>query len=340
MMRLAALLVMLLVLVLTGLRVPHWMEDGRLVEWYAPFVGQLMQVSLFLWLAGAALWAAMARQWWRARVSSSKVASAARSLEKRAVAHPPIGKADTRYLRRNRLWQEADRQTGSALGGSVLGGVLLALIVGVSLGPIAGLLAGAVAAAIGFSMMSGGSIMAAGAEGEDLAVQVIRQLPAGYTPFNQIRIPRADRNPIEADLIVVGPGVVQVIEVKHNKGEIQIRPESPEWTVFKTGRKGGSYESSMRNPIKQVRGQVDALARYLKSQGIKQWVTGSVVLSHPEAEFQPITHQDVAVLRLGQLVSHVQSVRRQQGVSDTEAVVQAIARLIEQEDGGLSLIHI
>lgn len=328
------LLVMLLVLVVTGLQVPRWMDDGRLVAWYAPVVGQLMQVSLFIWLAGVTLWLGMARYWWRGRVSRFKVASAARALEKRAVAHPGLGTADTRYLRRNRLWHEARRETGVGLGGSLLGGALLAVIVGVSLGPVAGLLAGLAAAAIGVSMLSRGSIVAAGAEGENLAVQVIQQLPAGYTPFNQVRIPRADRKSIEADLIVVGPGVVHVIEVKHNKGEIQIRPESLEWTVFKTGRKGGSYESKMRNPIKQVRGQVDALARYLKSQGIKQWVTGSAVLSHPEAEFQPMTYQDVAVLGLGQLVAHVQSVRRQQGASDTEAVVNAIARLIEQEDGG------
>jgi hypothetical protein len=327
-------LIGLLILVITGLHILQWADGAHYWELYYPVMGKLMAISPLLWIAALILWSGLARYWWKGRVSSFKVASAARSLEKRAVADLLIGKADTRYLRRNRLWREADRKTGTGLGGSLLGAVLLALIVGVSLDPIAGLVAGAVAAAIGFSMLSGGSIMAAGAEGEDMAVQVIRQLPAGYTPFNQIRIPRADRNPIEADLIVVGPGVVHVIEVKHNKGEIQIRPESPEWTVFKTGRKGGSYESSMRNPIKQVRGQVDALARYLKSLGIKQWVTGSVVLSHPEAEFQPITHQDVAVLRLGQLVSHVQSVRRQQGVSDTEAVVQAIARLIEQEDGG------
>ena len=270
MIRFVALLVMLLILVLTGIHVPSWMDDGRLVEWYAPVVGQLMQVSPFIWLAGAVVWVAMARYWWKGRVSRLKVASAARSLEKCAVADPVVGKADTRYLRRNRLWKEADRETGIGLGGSLLGGLLLALIVGLSLDPIAGVLAGLIAAAIGFSMLSGGRIVAAGAEGEDLAVRVIRQLPAGYTPFNQVRIPRADRNPIEADLIVVGPSVIHVIEVKHNKGEIQIRPESAEWTVFKTGRKGGSYKTTMRNPIRQVRGQVDALARYLKSQGIKQ----------------------------------------------------------------------
>jgi hypothetical protein len=331
-------LIGMLILVVTGLHITQWAEGARYRELYYPFMGKLMAISPLLWIAGLVLWGALARYWCKGRFSRFKVASAARSVEKPAAADPAIGpaagKADTRYLRRNRLWQEADQQTGIGLGGSLLGGLLLAIIVGVSLGPIAGLLAGAVAAAIGFSMLSGGSIVAAGAEGEDLAVQVVRHLPAGYTLFNQIRIPRAERNPIEADLIVVGPGVVHVIEVKHNKGEIQVRPESPEWTVFKTGRKGGSYETTMRNPIKQVRGQVDALARYLKSQGIKQWVTGSVALSHREASFQPVTHQDVAVLRLGNLVAHVQSVRRQQGASDTDAVVRAIARLVEQEDGG------
>lgn len=328
------LLVGLVALVLTGLEVPQWVDDGRLVSWYAPVVGELMQLSFLLWLAGLVLWIALARMWWRTFWARRRAGSGVRSMHGRRSSGSSLGGADTRYLRENRLWREASDETWRNLLGGALLGLFVGFGVGMVFGWVAGLLTGVGALVIAASMSSSGNIMAAGAKGEDLAVQVIRQLPAGYTPFNQVRIPRADRNPMEADLIVVGPGVVHVIEVKHNKGEIQIRPDSPEWTVFKTGRKGGSYESSMRNPIKQVRGQVDALARYLKSQGIKQWVSGSVVLSHPEAEFQPVTHQDVAVLRLGQLVAHVQSVRRQQGASDTEAVVRAISRLIEQEDDG------
>ena len=327
------LLVSLVALVLTGLEVPQWVDEGRLVSGYAPVVGKLMQFSFLLWLAGLVLWIALARMWWRTFWAQRRAGSGVRSMQGRRSAGSSAGGADTRYLRENRLWREASDETWRNLLGGALLGLFVGFGVGMVFGWVAGLFTGVGALVIAALMSGNSNIVAAGAKGEDLAVQVIRQLPAGYTLFNQVRIARADRNPIEADLIVVGPGVVHVIEVKHNKGEIQIRPDSPEWTVFKTGRKGGSYESSMRNPIKQVRGQVDALARYLKSQGIKQWVSGSVVLSHPEAEFQPMTHQDVAVLRLGHLVAHVQSVRRQHGASDTESVVRAIARLIEQEDG-------
>jgi hypothetical protein len=65
MMYFITLLAMLMVLVVTGLQVPRWMDDGRLVAWTAPVVGQLMQVSLFIWLAGVTLWLGMARYWWR-----------------------------------------------------------------------------------------------------------------------------------------------------------------------------------------------------------------------------------------------------------------------------------
>nr|ART37000.1 D342 [uncultured bacterium] len=329
------LLVGLVVLVLTGLDFPKWMDDGRLVSWYSPVVGKLMELSLFLWLAGLVLWIALARTWWRTFSARRRAASGVRSAQGRRSPGSRPGGADTRYLRENRLWREASDETWRNLFGGALLGLFVGFGAGMVFGWAVGLLTGVGALVIAATMSGTGDIVAAGAEGEDLAVGIVKRLPAGYTPFNQVKVPRTDRQPIELDLIVVGPNSVHVIEVKHNKGEIQIRPDAPEWTVFKTGRRGGSYEATMRNPIKQVRGQVDALARYLKSQGIKRWVTGVVVLSHPDAEFEPAVVQDVAILRLGQLAAHVQSAGVKRGTSESAAAVRAIARLIEHEDGDL-----
>ena len=130
------------------------------------------------------------------------------------------------------------------------------------------------------------TIKLAGAEGEERTLRQLKTLPSAYTLFNQLDIPSAPSRTgaMEADLVVVGPNGVFVIEVKHNNGTIFGDNASPQWPVAKVGPRGGAYQSAMRNPIRQLGGQIAALKGYLKSQSIEGvWIEGIVYFSNPAA---------------------------------------------------------
>lgn len=68
------LFVVLAVLVVTGFHVPQWNDDGRLVSWYSPFVGQLMVYSPVIWLVCFSLWLKAVSLWRLARRKAKRKA--------------------------------------------------------------------------------------------------------------------------------------------------------------------------------------------------------------------------------------------------------------------------
>jgi len=68
------LFVVLAVLVATGLYVPQWNDDGRLVSWYSPVVGQLMVYSPMIWLVCFSLWLKAVQVWRLARRKAKRKA--------------------------------------------------------------------------------------------------------------------------------------------------------------------------------------------------------------------------------------------------------------------------
>lgn len=317
------LIVMVLALVLTAPHVIEWQEAAPYWESMFPALGWLMGVGPGIWFIGLLLTVGLAKIAWRDFRARQSVRAAA---DQAAKAQPTPAGADTRYLVENHLRKAASEKVSLSLMAGAVGGLMVGVGVGLSIHWGAGLIAGVFVLFMA-AQMGAGSIESAGAAGEDLVTEVAKKLPAGYTLFNQLHVPREDRKPIEVDLIVVGPTSLHVIEVKHNRGAVEIAPEAPEWVVHKTGQRGGKYRSSMRNPIRQVRGQVDAVARYLKSQGVRQWATGVVVLSHPEAAFDPAVHKDVGVLAPEQLLRHIQETPAKGRSSNPAKVVDALARL-------------
>ena len=323
MIRTILLIAMVLALVLTAPHVIEWQKAAPFWSSLNPTLGFLMQVGPGLWMVGLILTLGLAKVTWRAFRLRQSVRTAADQAAKAQLA--PAG-ADTRYLVENHLRKAASDKTSLSLMAGAVFGLMVGAGVGLSIHWGAGLIAG-VFVLLMAAQMGAGNIESAGAAGEDLVTEVAKKLPAGYTLFNQLHIPREDRKPIEVDLIVVGPTSLHVIEVKHNRGAVDIDPEAQEWVVHKTGQRGGKYQSSMRNPIRQVRGQVDAVARYLKSQGVRQWATGVVVLSHPEAAFESAVHKDVGVLAPEDLIRHIQETPAKGRPANPLKVVEALARL-------------
>ena len=95
--------------------------------------------------------------------------------------------------------------------------------------------------------------------------------------LHNVEITFEDRK-TELDFVVVNSYGVFVIEVKNYKGELVGSEDDFEWMKYKTTTAGNTYEKTVRNPIKQVKRQIDVLARYLKQYGVNVWVKGYAVL--------------------------------------------------------------
>ena len=90
--------------------------------------------------------------------------------------------------------------------------------------------------------------------------------------------PRSKTGNTEIDVLVVGPRRIWCVEVKNNKGIIEVDPRKPRWNV-----KCGKAEYEMRDPSRQVLSQKLALETYLKKNGINTKVGTLVYYASPDA---------------------------------------------------------
>lgn len=120
-----------------------------------------------------------------------------------------------------------------------------------------------------------------GIEGEENTFKALAKLPDNYHIFNNVQIEHQGYSH-ELDIIVLGPNGVFVVEVKNLNGSISGNILDSRWIQHKIGRKGGEYSQDIRNPVKQVKGQVHSLAKSLQATGIDVWVDGIVFFSHPK----------------------------------------------------------
>ena len=126
-----------------------------------------------------------------------------------------------------------------------------------------------------------GVIFKFGAKGENLGLLQALNLPEGYHVFTNVTISYQNYSQ-ETDLIIVGMKGVYIVEVKNHNGKIVGDAESPEWVQHKVGRGGGRYSKKMNNPVKQVKGQVYKLSKFLKEQGINVWVEGIILFTNSD----------------------------------------------------------
>lgn len=236
--------------------------------------------------------------------------------------------ADLRYIRPNRLRQEATRRR------------VLLLVIGLPLA-IAGawihlLLLAIGAAALGV-LWDRQNRRLRGAEGEERALGLPHALPVSlaclpntYTAFNQVLVPYGKRHR-ELDLTVVGPNGIFVIEVKHYRGEINGTETDRTWRQSQFAHDGDDIcERNVRNPIVQVGHAVRALRRYLAGRDIKTWVQGAVVMTHPDCRLDVGT-MNTPVLTLPQLAGYILTYRPRWTPRRLDLAVRAIEQLVQGE---------
>lgn len=79
----------------------------------------------------------------------------------------------------------------------------------------------------------------------------------------------------ECDNIIINNFGVFIIEVKNYSGSLSGNENDDEWVERKYFEK-----KRVKNPIKQVRRQIDILSKLLKNNGLRAWIEGYVILIH------------------------------------------------------------
>ena len=235
--------------------------------------------------------------------------------------------ANVEYVTHNKLTEEADNQKRSSQKLIGILGVSLAVVAlffhyYISIFILVGTL-------FVWASQNGSETLRAGAVGEDIALDVLKKLPDSFTIYNQVDIPneksRTGFN--EADLIVVGPSAIFVVEVKHNNGHITGSDSDKEWGVRKVGRGGTAYSKTMRSPVSQVKKLVWLLSEDLKKNHSRAWVQGVVLFSNRDAEVSVTNSSNVPVLRNQDIVDYIQSYKAKSTISNIGKVTNNIAKL-------------
>ncbi len=171
-----------------------------------------------------------------------------------------------------------------------------------------------------------------GAEGEDLALGIPSALPGSlatlhqdYIVFNQLQIP-AGRSYRELDYVVVGPNGIFVVEVKHYRGEIRGAEFDRTWLQRKRSRAGYFYTQELRNPVTQIKGGIYALRRHLATHGIRNWIEGIVVFTHPECTLMA-DKSSVPILTLAELADYIRDFHPKWAPRKLDTTVEALKEL-------------
>jgi hypothetical protein len=219
--------------------------------------------------------------------------------------------ANTDNITKNKLRLEANKQKKSTKKKILCIGIPLLLLLFTFAKPIIFPI-GAIILIIIYFIPQGNTILHAGAEGEDQAIEIFSILPSEFTIYNQVNLPtkksRTGYN--EADIIIWGPNAIFVVEVKHNNSTISGSETDHEWKIDKIGRGGTPYSSSMRNPIKQVKKLVWLLGNYLSEKEAKPWIQGIVLFTNNNSTINVHGDTSVPVLESYNVNEYIRNFRK------------------------------
>lgn len=91
--------------------------------------------------------------------------------------------------------------------------------------------------------------------------------------FTNVKISFKGRT--ECDNIIINNFGVFIIETKNYSGSLSGNENDDKWVERKHFE-----EKRVKNPIKQVRRQIDILSKYLKHNGLRAWIDGYVIFIH------------------------------------------------------------
>ena len=149
---------------------------------------------------------------------------------------------------------------------------------------------------------------AAGRFGEDWALTWLDRLDEEHYLLRQVCVPtsRSRTGYREIDLLVVGPGGIVPVEVKHCAGTVVLGdPRASHWDQHRPGPRGEPQHQLLRNPLSQVVTAARALEHWLRRQGVRAHIKPLVLFTHPtfrwvlHAERRLEDYREASMARIG-----------------------------------------
>ncbi|APC97769.1 nuclease-related domain-containing protein [Francisella frigiditurris] len=158
-------------------------------------------------------------------------------------------------------------------------------------------------------------IIVSGVEGESKVLDELRKLNNNYVLFNRLILPdeQSTYGTRELDFVVISKNCIYVVEVKNNRGHIEVQNMAERWHVEKTSQHNNVYAKTIKNPIRQVFAQKKVLQTYLFKK--KVYIKGIpvvtiVVFANDDADLSDIyvaEDANQAVLQLEHLLPFIEN---------------------------------
>lgn len=161
----------------------------------------------------------------------------------------------------------------------------------------------------------------AGAAGEAVLPQLLRELPDSYTLLNGVPMPGSHA---DIDHVLVGPSGVWALEAKHHVGMVQCVGDA--WGYMRRGPGGVPQPGHIGNPSQQARRSADALTRYLRNRGEAEMVQPIVVFTHPQVELT-LEQPTLTVLRAAEVRAFVVGQPQQMSSAECARIVTKLCKL-------------
>ncbi len=124
------------------------------------------------------------------------------------------------------------------------------------------------------------NVLVSGFRGEKSLMKTVKKLGPDYTVFTNLPV-RYKKNRSEIDLLILSKDYFLIVEVKNHSGYISGAHKDENWIQRKVYRDGKTTETTMQNPIKQMRRQRDIIKSILLANGIDVWIDTVLYFSAP-----------------------------------------------------------
>ena len=156
-------------------------------------------------------------------------------------------------------------------------------------------------------------IIISGAQGETTVLDELKNLDNEYVLFNRVILPdeKSTVGTREIDFIAVSKKSIYIVEVKNNRGTIQVENMADRWHVEKTSKNNKVYAKTIKNPIRQTFAQKKVLQTFLYNE--KVFIKGIpvvtvVIFAHDDAKLSEnfiAADANQAVLELDTLIPFI-----------------------------------
>lgn len=113
-------------------------------------------------------------------------------------------------------------------------------------------------------------IIISGAEGETTVLDELKKLDNDFVLFNRVILPdeKSTIGSRELDFIAISKKGIYIVEVKNNRGYIQVENMAERWNVSKTSQNNKVYAKTIKNPIRQTFAQKKVLQTFLYKEKV------------------------------------------------------------------------